>query len=282
MHAPWSSVAFLGNGFIPVIRLDITDHTSLMILISRLFAVHRRTSIAALLRTFGLILAVWDVAPSCIKTAPSQWCHFWLCFTVSLCLASAAHARNYQNNVCVSLSLYIYITITLSLSYSLTLSHSLSFLPISRGFRSLCWTGALCWPHIQTSIYIHTHVNETRKHREHLFVFCNRQICNIPSTQAALVQDVKCAIYQVAHAWGYLKVQCCLLQQSRVGRKMKQVTGFHCSPHCQTPVPYAWASYQVAHALGTPVTFSRHRGLAIPTCITARASHTCRDACWDR
>ena len=25
-----------------------------------------------------------------------------------------------------------------------------------------------------------------------------------------------------------------------------------------------------------------HRGLAIPTCITARASRTCRDACWDR
>ena len=28
--------------------------------------------------------------------------------------------------------------------------------------------------------------------------------------------------------------------------------------------------------------FPRHRGLAIPTCITARASHTCRDACRDR
>ena len=27
--------------------------------------------------------------------------------------------------------------------------------------------------------------------------------------------------------------------------------------------------------------FSRHRGLAIPTCIKARASRTCRDACWD-
>ena len=28
--------------------------------------------------------------------------------------------------------------------------------------------------------------------------------------------------------------------------------------------------------------FRRHRGLAIPTCITARAWHTCRDACRDR
>ena len=28
--------------------------------------------------------------------------------------------------------------------------------------------------------------------------------------------------------------------------------------------------------------FPRHRGLAIPTCITARASHTCRDSYRDR
>ena len=28
--------------------------------------------------------------------------------------------------------------------------------------------------------------------------------------------------------------------------------------------------------------FPRHRGWAIPTCITARASHTCRDACRDQ
>ena len=28
--------------------------------------------------------------------------------------------------------------------------------------------------------------------------------------------------------------------------------------------------------------FPRHRGLAIPTCIMARASRTCRDACRDR
>ena len=37
----------------------------------------------------------------------------------------------------------------------------------------------------------------------------------------------------------------------------------------------------VAHARGMPGTFPRHRGLAIPTCITARAWRTCRDACWD-
>ena len=35
----------------------------------------------------------------------------------------------------------------------------------------------------------------------------------------------------------------------------------------------------VAH---TPGTFSQHHGLAIPTCITARASHTCHDAYWGR
>ena len=28
--------------------------------------------------------------------------------------------------------------------------------------------------------------------------------------------------------------------------------------------------------------FTRHRGLAIPTCITGRAWHRCRNACWDR
>ena len=35
---------------------------------------------------------------------------------------------------------------------------------------------------------------------------------------------------------------------------------------------------RVAHA---PERFSHHRGLPIPTCITARAWRTCRDACWD-
>ena len=40
-----------------------------------------------------------------------------------------------------------------------------------------------------------------------------------------------------------------------------------------------YAKLRVAHAPGT---FSRHRGLAIPTCIMARAWHTCRDACLGR
>ena len=49
----------------------------------------------------------------------------------------------------------------------------------------------------------------------------------------------------------------------------------------------AWDSYQIrklarAHAPGMPESFPRHRGLAIPTCITARASRTCRGACRDR
>ena len=35
----------------------------------------------------------------------------------------------------------------------------------------------------------------------------------------------------------------------------------------------------VAHAPGMPGTFSSHRGLAIPTCITTRAWRTWRDAC---
>ena len=49
-----------------------------------------------------------------------------------------------------------------------------------------------------------------------------------------------------------------------------------------------YAKLQVAHAPGMPGTFSsaadfdRNRYLAIPTCITARAWRTCRDACRDR
>ena len=40
---------------------------------------------------------------------------------------------------------------------------------------------------------------------------------------------------------------------------------------------------RVAHAPGMSGTFfSRHLGLAIPTCITTRASRRCRDACRDR
>ena len=55
----------------------------------------------------------------------------------------------------------------------------------------------------------------------------------------------------------------------------------------------AWASYQICYiAFCTcarnagnifPATdFRENRWWAIPACITARASRTCRDACWDR
>ena len=44
-----------------------------------------------------------------------------------------------------------------------------------------------------------SHVNEARKH---LFAFCNRQICHIPPTKAALFQHVKRAVYQAGHVWG--------------------------------------------------------------------------------
>ena len=54
---------------------------------------------------------------------------------------------------------------------------------------------------------------------------------------------------------------------------------------------HPWASYQIhkiagcACAVNARNVFSRHRGLAIPTCIRARAWHawrTCHDACGDR
>ena len=52
-----SPAVFLGNGFIPLMRLDIYDHIISIILISGPFAGHRRTSIAALARNPLLILA---------------------------------------------------------------------------------------------------------------------------------------------------------------------------------------------------------------------------------
>ena len=52
-----SPVVFLDNGFIPLMRLDIYDHTFSIILISGPFAGHRRTSIAVLARNPSLMLA---------------------------------------------------------------------------------------------------------------------------------------------------------------------------------------------------------------------------------
>ena len=42
-----------------------------------------------------------------------------------------------------------------------------------------------------------------------------------------------------------------------------------------------YAKLPVAHAPGMPGTFSPPQRVAIPICITARASRTCRDACRD-
>ena len=56
--------------------------------------------------------------------------------------------------------------------------------------RRLCWAGEICCS---------PHVNEARRH---LFAFCNRKICNIPPTKAALFQHVKLAVYQAGHVWG--------------------------------------------------------------------------------
>ena len=46
--------------------------------------------------------------------------------------------------------------------------------------------------------------------------------------------------------------------------------------------PTRYAKLWVVHAPGILGTFSRHCRLAIRTCITARDSRTCRDACRDR
>ena len=54
-----------------------------------------------------------------------------------------------------------------------------------------------------------------------------------------------------------------------------------------SPTVGQWASYQIRKIAGctcrnTGNVYPHYRGLAIPTCITARASRTCRDACRDR
>ena len=74
-----SSAVFLGNGFIPLMRLDIHDHMLSMILISGPFAGHRRTSMAALARNPSLILAwrqfylpIHDY--QCVAHHEAWWC----------------------------------------------------------------------------------------------------------------------------------------------------------------------------------------------------------------
>ena len=52
-----SPVVFLGNGFIPLMRLDIYDHMFSITLLPGPFVGHSRTSIAALARNLSLILA---------------------------------------------------------------------------------------------------------------------------------------------------------------------------------------------------------------------------------
>ena len=67
VHAARSSASFLGNGSILLICLNITDHTISIVLVSELFAGHRRTPIVASLRKPWLILAVWGFASPCVK-----------------------------------------------------------------------------------------------------------------------------------------------------------------------------------------------------------------------
>ena len=56
-----SPVVFLGNGLIPLIRLDIYDHMLSMILISGPFAGHRRTSIAPLAKNPSRMLEDYSI-----------------------------------------------------------------------------------------------------------------------------------------------------------------------------------------------------------------------------
>ena len=62
----WSSATIQGNGFIPIMFVNIIDHKFSMILMSGFLADNRR--LVTLARTSWLILAVWGFAPPCIKT----------------------------------------------------------------------------------------------------------------------------------------------------------------------------------------------------------------------
>ena len=55
----------------------------------------------------------------------------------------------------------------------------------------------------------------------------------------------------------------------------------HVSPHCMFFLPDA-KNCGLRMRRECREHFPRHRGLAIPACITARVSRTCRDACRDR
>ena len=58
-HAARCFAAFLDNGFTPLIRLDITDHTCSIVLIFGLFAGYRRTSFSQ-----------WQEIPGCMRCCP--------------------------------------------------------------------------------------------------------------------------------------------------------------------------------------------------------------------
>ena len=72
--ASQTPATMLGNGFIPIMFLDIIDHLFAMIQISGFLADNRR--LVALARTSWLFLAVWGFAPPRIKTGLSA--NTWL------------------------------------------------------------------------------------------------------------------------------------------------------------------------------------------------------------
>ena len=84
-----SQAVFLGNGFISLICLDIYDHMLSIILISRPFVGHRRTSIAALARNPSLILAWRQLCMpmhdyQCVAHYEARWCEQYISVQLGL------------------------------------------------------------------------------------------------------------------------------------------------------------------------------------------------------
>ena len=89
------SVVFLGNGFIPLMRLDIYDH---MLSIMLIFAEHRRTSITALARNPSLILA-WRQLSLCQCMIINVWLIMRPEDVISIFLCSSASLMSTKSSL---------------------------------------------------------------------------------------------------------------------------------------------------------------------------------------
>ena len=77
IHCAYSSAAFHGNRLIPLIYLNLTDHTFSMALISGLFAIHKRTSIGETSLSYPCCMRCCPNLQKVSFTSVKAW--QWLC-----------------------------------------------------------------------------------------------------------------------------------------------------------------------------------------------------------